>query len=312
MPATRRSTAPTLNLVSATAPFQIGGHSMVDRLRRVVVKSPLAAFRSRERIQLEWESLGYHGAPDLDIAAREHAEFVQLLKVSGAEVLELPVDDQTSLDSIYAHDSLFVCNAGAILLQTGKPARRAEASAYRRALEGWGIPIMGAVSGDATAESGDMVWIDSATLAIGRSLRTNEAGVKAIRDLLSAQGVNVVEAHLPYWNGAAEVLHLMSVISMVDDDLALVYSPLMPVPLRELLIQSGIELLEVAPSEYLTLGCNVLALGPRDLVMTAGNEQTQGLLENAGCRVQTFAGNEIAVKGDGGPTCLTRPILRHA
>jgi N-dimethylarginine dimethylaminohydrolase len=285
---------------------------MVEKLRRVVVKPPQAAFRSRERIQVEWESLGYHAAPDLDIATREHDEFLRLLKASGADVLELPIDDETSLDSIYAHDSLFVCDAGAIVLQTGKPARRGEASAYRRALEGWGIPIMGAVSGDATAESGDMVWIDAATLAIGRSLRTNQAGINSIRDLLSALGVSVVEAHLPYGNGAAEVLHLMSMISMVDDDLAVVYSPLMPVPLRELLIQRGIELLEVAPSEYLTLGCNVLALGPRDLVMIAGNPQTQRLLERAGCRVQTFAGDEIAVKGDGGPTCLTRPILRQA
>ena len=115
---------------------------------------------------------------------------------------------------------------------------------------------------------------------------------------------------LPHWRGAGDVLHLMSLISPVDRDLAVVYSPLLPVPFRETLIESGYRLVEVPDEEFDTMGTNVLALGPRECVMIGGNPQTRAALEAAGARVTEYVGHEISVKGAGGPTCLTRPLIR--
>jgi arginine deiminase len=287
-----------------------GCHSMVAPLRRVIVKTPQAAFRSQSTIDSEWERLHFLSAPNYELAVREHAFLVHLLRESGAEVLCLDADDRTGLDSIYTHDPGIMTEAGAILFQTGKDLRRGEGPAMADALRNWGIEILGTIEGKGTAEGGDLVWIDQQTLLAGQGFRTNVAGISALRNLLAPLNVKVIEFHLPYWQGPSDVLHLMSFLSLLDHDLAVVHRPLMPVPLYELLQSRAIRLIDVAPEEYGTLACNVLALGPRDVLMVEGNPVTRSRLQDAGCRVQAFPGNEIAWKGSGGPTCLTRPLLR--
>jgi N-dimethylarginine dimethylaminohydrolase len=283
---------------------------MVAPLRRVAVKRPEEAFRSKEAIEREWRELNYLRPPDLGRAADEHRAFVALVTGLGAEALELPADGRTGLDSLYTHDPVLITNAGVVVCQTGKPARRGEGPAFADALSEWNIPVLGEIGGDATAEGGDLLWIDDRTLVAGRGFRTNAAGIRALAALLAPLGVTVLEAPLPYWSGPGDVLHLMSLISMLDDNLAVVYRRLLPVPLFELLAAKGIELLDVADAEFDSLGCNVLAIAPRRLVMASGNPVTRGRLEKAGCTVAEFEGKEICIPGSGGPTCLTRPLLR--
>ena len=178
------------------------------------------------------------------------------------------------------------------------------------ALKKWKIPIYGFVGGEATAEGGDMIWAGRKTLLVGRSFRTNAAGIDALKTLLKPLDVEVRDFDLPYWSGPGDVLHLMSFISLLDQDLAVVYRPLMPVGLFEDLKARGVELIDIPEKEFPTQGCNILALAPRKLVMLEGNPITKARLEKAGCTVLEFRGQEIAFKGSGGPTCLTRPLLR--
>ena len=283
---------------------------MVAPLRRVIVKRPEEAFQSSEAIEREWQVLHYTRKPDFLCASREHMEFVSLLAGAGAEVLYLPVDERTGLDSLYTHDPVLVTDAGAILFQTGKHERRGEAPALGDALKNWDVPIRGVVGGSATGEAGDMIWLDPETLIVGRGFRTNAAGIHALSALVQPLGVRVIPAELPYGNGPGDVLHLMSIISLLDDDLAVVYRRLLPVPLFELLSARGIRLVDVPAEEYQSLGCNVLAVSPRSVLMVEGNPITKSRLQAAGCRVAEFAGSEICFPGSGGPTCLTRPLLR--
>jgi len=294
-----------------TQPSRFGAQSMVAPLRRVIVKRPAEAFRSAAAIGAQWRVLGYTAPPDLAAAGEEHARLVGILEASGAEVLSLPADDRTGLDSLYTHDPGIVTAAGAILFQTGKAARRGEAPAMADALRGWQVPILGSVDGQATAEGGDTLWIDARTLAVGRSYRTNAAGIAALRELVRPLGVEVIELHLPHWSGPAEVLHLQSFISMLDDRLAVVYRKLLPVPLHEILDARGFTLIDIAEEEFPTQACNVLALAPRRAVILRGNPVTRDRLRKAGCELVELDGAEISFKGMGGPTCLTRPVWRQ-
>jgi N-dimethylarginine dimethylaminohydrolase len=284
---------------------------MVGALTRVVVKRPEEAFRSASAIKQEWRELAYTRPPDLDRAALEHRQFVSLLSAAGAEILYLPQDGRTGMDSLYAHDAVLMTNEGAIILQTGKPARRGEGPAFADACAAWGLPVFGVVEGPATAEAGDMVWLDAQTLLAGRGFRTNAEGIQRLSELLRPLGARVIPVELPYWKGPGEVLHLMSIISLVDNDLAVVYRKLMPVPLFELLNERGVQFLDVPDEEYESLGCNVLAVSPRNVIAVSGNPITRSRLEAAGCRVSEFEGNEICLPGAGGPTCLTRPLSRE-
>jgi len=283
---------------------------MVAPLRRVIVKRPEEAFQNAESIQQQWAGLGYLRPPDLHVACEEHARLVALLRASGAEVLELPADARTGLDSLYTHDPVLIADRGAILLQMGKSARRGEAPAFAESLKRWGVPILGIVGGAATAEAGDMIWLDRHTLLVGRGFRTNVSGLDALTSLLEPDGVRIIPVSLPYFNGPQDVLHLMSFMSLLDDDLALVYRRLMPVPLFELLSQRKIRLIDVPDEEYVSQGCNVLATSPRKVLMIRGNPITHSRLAEAGCTISEFDGREICVPGSGGPTCLTRPLLR--
>jgi arginine deiminase len=283
---------------------------MVAPLRRVIVKRPEEAFRSPQHINKEWKGLAYTRPPDLERAAADHARFVALMKDAGAEVLYLPADDRTGLDSLYAHDPVLITDQGAIIFQTGKIARRGEGPAFADAFKAWGVPILGYIDGVATAEAGDMIWLDRETLLVGRGFRTNAAGIRRLSELLLPLQVKVVPVELPYWNGPQDVLHLMSFISLLDNDLAVVYRQILPVPLFELLTARGIQLVDVPEEEYDSLGCNVLAVAPRRVIMVFGNPITRSRLESAGCKLAEIDGGEICLPGAGGPTCLTRPLWR--
>src|SRR5262249_980195 len=244
------------------------------------------------------------------IAGRHHQQFVDLMKQAGAEILYAPADDRTGLDSIYIHDPVLTTDRGVVIFQTGKVARRGEGPALADAVQKWDVPVLGVIDGAATAEAGDMVWLDHDTLLVGRGFRTNAVGIERLAALLNPLGVTVIPVELPYWNGPQDVLHLMSLMSLLDDDLAVVYRRMLPVPLFELLTVTGVELFDVADEEFETLGCNVLAVSPRNVIMVSGNPITRARLEAAGCTVSEFDGSEICLPGAGGPTCLTRPLLR--
>ena len=284
--------------------------SMVAPLRRVVVKRPEEAFRSSEVINDAWKALDYLRAPNFALACEHHRKFVSLVAQSGAEPLYLPTDDRTGLDSLYAHDPVLMTSRGAIILQTGKTARRGEGPAFAEVCRNWDVPVLATVDGDATAEAGDTLWLDDQTLLVGRSFRTNAAGVEALTAALAKLSVKVIAFDLPYWHGRNEVLHLQSFISLLADDLAVVYRPLLPVAMFELLTRRGVQLIDVAEGEFDSLGCNVLTIEPRRAVMVAGNPATRSRIEAAGCTVSEFDGSEICLPGSGGPTCLTRPVAR--
>jgi len=287
--------------------------SEVDRLTRVAVKHPRDAFIDARTIERQWRELRFMAAPDLDRASREHDRFVEALESAGARVHLLPRDEGTTLDSIYVRDAAIVSGRGLILCRMGKPQRAGEPAAQERAAAAGCLPaaIAGRIEAPGTLEGGDVIWLDARTLVVGRGYRTNAEGIRQLRAILGGE-VDVVEVGLPHWNGEQDVMHLMSLISPVDHDLAVVYSRLLPVPFREWLLDRGIRLVEVPDDEFDSMGTNVLALAPRRCLMLAGNPRTRAALERAGAEVIEYEGTEISVKGAGGPTCLTRPLERVA
>lgn len=282
--------------------------SEVGPIREVVVKHPRDTF-STEAIA-EWRALGFTAEPDPARAAEEYDHFLELVTAAGAEVRFLPHAKSTGLDSIYTRDAAVVCPAGVILCSMGKAQRAWEPSAQELALRGWNIPIAGEIRRPGRLEGGDVVWLDSHTAVVGRGYRTNDDGIRQFASLVGTE-VEVVVAQLPHWRGPGDVFHLMSVLSPVDNDLAVVYSPLMPVTLRDRLLERGMQLVEVPDGEFASMGANVLAIAPRECVMVAGSPRTRALLEQAGALVQVYPGGEISLKGGGGPTCLTRPLARR-
>jgi dimethylargininase len=275
---------------------------MTAPLLRVLVRAPRP-----EDVAL-WEAYGWRYEPDPGAAAEEHESFRALLAEGGAEVVLAETPHGPDPDAIYAYDPALVSDAGAILLRPGKEGRRGEPDAMAADFVEAGVPIAGRLEAPALAEGGDTVWLDESTLLVGRGYRTNGEGIQALRDLLP--GVEVVAFDLPHYHGAGEVMHLMSFLSPLDVDLAAVYLPLMPVRLVELLQQRGIELVEVPDEEFESMGPNILALGPRVALALAGNDETRRRMERAGVDVRVYQGDNISRPGDGGPTCLTRPLLR--
>jgi len=282
-----------------------GSQSMVDPLKRVVVRRPDEAFGNADADH--WH---YTAQPDLEGARAEHDAFVTTLRDSGCDVLFHEARLPDHADAIFTHDPVIVTDAGAIVLGMGKAQRRGEEAAIALTLEDLGVPILTTLGGDATAEGGDLLWLDHDTLAVGRGYRTNTEGLRQLTAALRPLGAKTIEVQLPHAEGPVSCLHLMSMISMLDHDLAVAYMPLLPVPFVELLNEHGIELVEVPEEEYRTLGPNVLALAPRRCLAIEGNPITRGRLEAAGCEVLTYRGNELSLKAEGGATCLTRPILR--
>lgn len=286
-----------------------GAQSMTGELKGVIVKRPAEAYQDRAQVAAQWSALNYPAEPDLDVAAAQHADFVRLVAQFGAEVCYAPAAAGTGLDSVYTHDPLIVTARGAILGAMGKPAREGEPAALGAYVQALGIPILGAITGAGRLEGGDTSWIDAHTLAVAEGYRTNAEAIRQLRGLLGPE-VEVISVPLPHWTGPQDCLHLQSNFSLVAQDLAVVYSRLLTVPFRQYLLARGMQFVEVPDEEYLSLGCNVLALAPRQCVMVAGNPVTQARLEAAGARVWTFPGDVICVNGAGGPTCLTRPFWR--
>jgi N-dimethylarginine dimethylaminohydrolase len=287
-------------------------HSDIGALKKVFIKSAAAAFISDEHMHDHWYHLNYLGKPDMREALREYAAFENALKENGAEVLYFPEDANVNMDSIYCRDASIATDGGMIICNMGKAGRKAEPAAKKRAYEAQGIQVLGVINEPGTVEGGDVSWLDEKTLAVGHTYRTNPEGIRQLTALLAPLGVEVITVPLPHYKGPSDVFHLMSILSPVDKDLAVIYSPLMPIPFRELLLQRGYQLVEVPDEEFDGMGCNVLAMGPRNCLMVAGNPITKSRLLEAGCRVTEYKGDEISVKGGGGPTCLTRPILRGA
>ena len=288
---------------------QTGHLSETGPLVRVAIKHARDAFQDPRRIAAEWQSLGFTAAPDFKRAVDEYDGFAAAIAACGAEILHLPADPTVTLDSIYVRDASVVGSRGVILCEMGKRERQSEPAAQSAALTALGIPVIGAIRPPGTLEGGDVVWMNDATVVVGRGYRTNDEGIRQFRDLLGS-AVEVVAVPLPHWRGPGDVFHLMSIWSPIDRDLSVVYSPLMPVPFREWLVDRDQTLVEVPDEEFASMGCNVLALAPRRCVMVDGNPLTRSRLEAAGADVVVYRGEEISVKGGGGPTCLTRPILR--
>jgi dimethylargininase len=270
-------------------------------LRRVLLRPPRADELSSCR------TLGWRGQPDAEAIAEEHAALCDLLADAGAEVVIANAPAPGDADAIYVYDPVLIADDGAVLLRLGKEQRVDEARTLEPALTEAGVRIAARMESPATADGGDMFWLDEETLLVGRGYRTNDAGVETIRAALP--DVDVLVFDLPHLNGRAEVLHLMSLVSPLAEDLVVAYLPLLPVRLVELFEARGIEIVEVPEAEFDSMGSNVLALGPRVALALERNVETRRRLERAGVEVLTYEGTELS-KGDGGPTCLTRPLVR--
>ena len=284
--------------------------SEVGAISRMLLKHPRAAFRDAASIKRQWRALNFTAPPDLPRAIDEYDRFVELLNQGGVALEFLPEAETLSLDSIYVRDGSVICDRGAILCRMGKAAREGEPAAQEAAFRALGFPIVGRIEAPGRLEGGDVVWLDRRTMAVGRGYRTNDEGILQLGALLDDTIDELITVPLPHWRGPVDVFHLMSIISPVDDDLAVVYSPLMPVAFRELLLARGTTLVEVPDEEFDTMGANVLALAPRTCVMLSDNPITRERLEGAGATVIAYEGTDISVKGGGGPTCLTRPLER--
>lgn len=286
------------------------GHSMVGILQRVLVCSPRTAGWNNPQRLSAWRDLGFRHAPDFDQAQAQHDQLVRELNSAGAEVVVLPASDNLTLDAVYTHDASLATDYGLVLMHPGKPNRVAEAAHHGSSCQAIGIPTFGAITTPGATEAGDILWIDSKTLVIGHGYRTNRAGIAQMGALLAPKGVEVLSAPLPYGPGPSACLHLMSLVSLLDEKTALVDLPWLAVETVELLRERGYEFIEIDYSERETLACNVLALGGKRLLAIEENQKTNDRLRQAGFHVRTFPGSELCINGSGGPTCLTRPLLR--
>lgn len=289
-----------------------GAQSEIAPIRSLLLKHPRQAWLDQKSIRAQWQALRYSGEPDLAQAVEEYERFVDLLREFAADVRFLPENRQTGLDSIYVRDAALATGAGLILCRMGKELRRGEPQAIGEFAKAAGWPVLGTIQAPGTVEGGDVVWLDERTLAVGHGYRTNAAGIRQLREMTADLVREVIEVPLPHWDGPGDVLHLMSMLSPVDDGRLLVYSRLLPVPFRKRILEMGFELLEVPEAEYPTMACNVLAMAPGKCIALAGNPRTQEVLAAAGIEVRTYEGREISGKGAGGPTCLTRPLARSA
>lgn len=281
-------------------------------LRHVAVTHARDAFVDQATVDAQWTGLGFTGRPDFARAVEQHDRFISILREAGATVHLMPPSPGTTLDAIYARDASLACPGGVVLCSMGKATRVAEPASQAQAFRAVTpvVSILGRVESPGRIEGGDVVWLNPRTLAVGIGYRTNIEGAGQLRRLLGNTVDELIEVPLPHWRGPNDVLHLMSLLSPVDRDLAVVYSPLMAVPLRQRLAAMGIAFVEVPDEEFDTLGVNVLALAPRRCLMLQGNPRTRRALEQAGAAVIEYDGSEISVKGCGGPTCLTRPLVR--
>ncbi len=283
---------------------------MVGRLRSALVCSPhLAGWNDQEKVS-QAEDLGFLGEPDFVTSSRQHEELCSALRDANVELHVLPAHPGLTLDAVYTHDSSLVTDQGFVAMRPGKVNRRGEADAHEAFYEASGIPRLGAIQAPGHVEAGDVVWLDSKTLLVGRGFRSNPDGIRQLQELVGSR-VSVRSVPLPYDQGPGSCLHLMSLLSMLDETTLLIDRPWLAVETLEFLEDRGFRLLDMEPSERATLACNVLALGDGRLLAIRENQNTNARLQSAGFDVRTFSGSALCVCGGGGPTCLTRPLWRE-
>jgi len=280
------------------------------KLQSVLLRHVRDAFGSTERINAQWQDLNYTQVPDEAEALAEYDAFAALIASTGCDIHYLPADDTLTLDCLYVRDAAFPVPGGVVLCNMGKPARSDEPTAMARYLEENGIAVKGFIEGEGRLEGGDIVWLDSRTVVVGEGYRSNAEGIAQLKSFLGDSVDDLIKVPLPHWDGPSDVFHLMSMISPLDKDLAVVYSKPMASVFRNYLVERGMELVEVPDEEFYSMGCNVLAIAPREVIMIAGNPVTRSRLEGAGVTVHEYKGEEISLKGLGGPTCLSRPLIR--
>ncbi len=285
-------------------------HSDYDKLESVLIKSVVNSFVSDTLLKNQWRSLHFLNKPDFKTSLKEYADFVMTLQSQGIELKYLPFQEKLSIDSIYCRDASIATDFGMIICNMGKADRNLEPAAQRAYFEKHDISVLGEISAPGTLEGGDVAWLDKNTLAVGHTYRTNASGIEQLKNLLEPRGVQIMLVELPHYKGASDVFHLMSIFSPVAKDLAVVFSPLMPIAFRKELIKRGFDLVEVPENEFDNMACNVLALGSRKCLMMHGNPVTEQSLLQKGCEVFCYKGEHISLLGGGGPTCLTRPLQR--
>ena len=285
-------------------------HSEYLKLDTVFIKPVAHAFVSDTNLETQWQALNYLSKPNYEAAFKEYLFFENCLKEARIEVHHFPYEEQVGIDSMYCRDAAIATNFGMILCNMGKTGRIHEPNAQKQAYLAHQIPILGEIKVPGTLEGGDVAWLDERTLAVGHTYRTNPEGIFQLKKLLEPKGIEILVAELPHYRGPSDVFHLMSILSPVANDLAVVYSPLMPVKFRNQLPERGFKFVEVPDDEFESMGCNVLAISPKKCMMVDGNPKTRNALVDAGCEVIVYPGEHISVKGGGGPTCLTRPMLR--
>ena len=290
--------------------MKVTRHSEYLKLASVYLKSAKNSFLSEEEVSEHWETLQYLSKPNFKKSLEEYAAFQTFFREKNISTCFFPINKKTKIDSIYCRDASIATDFGIIICNMGKQGRIYEPYAQLEAYKMNNVNILGEIKFPGTLEGGDVAWLDQHTLAVGHTYRTNEEGISQLEGLLQPKGIEIIVVELPHYKGKSDVFHLMSILSPVDKNLAVVYSPLMPIKFRNELLERGFQLIEVPEQEFDSMGCNVLAVAPRDCLMVAGNPITKKLLEDAGASVHIYEGNEISVKGGGGPTCLTRPIDR--
>ena len=290
--------------------MKVTRHSEYLKLASVYLKSAKNSFLSEEELSEHWETLQYLSKPNFKKSLEEYAAFQTFFREKNISTCFFPINKKTKIDSIYCRDASIATDFGIIICNMGKQGRIHEPYAQLEAYKINNVNILGEIKFPGTLEGGDVAWLDQNTLAVGHTYRTNEEGISQLKELLQPKGIEIIVVELPHYKGESDVFHLMSILSPVDKNLAVVYSPLMPIKFRNELLERGFQLVEVPEQEFDSMGCNVLAVAPRDCLMVAGNPITRKLLEDAGASVHIYEGNEISVKGGGGPTCLTRPIDR--
>lgn len=285
-------------------------HSEYLKIESVFIKPVESAFVSEVQLREQWRDLNYLSQPDFDISIDEYAAFEKIIHKNGVKIHHFPFDQALTLDAMYCRDASIATDFGMIICNMGKLGRVNEPGSHKKVFIENNIPILGEIKAPGTVEGGDVTWLDEKSLAVGHSYRTNPEGIAQLKQLLEPHGVEIIVAELPHYKGQQDVFHLMSILSPIAEDLAVVYSPLMPIKFRNELIQRGFQFVEVPEEEFESMGCNVLAIAPKKCIMVEGNPKTKNALIGAGCEVTAYKGIEISIKGGGGPTCLTRPMLR--
>ncbi len=287
-----------------------GSQDMSGKLESVLMRRPGASLLAAD------PALWHYGpAFHAQKALVQYQAFTDLVEKAGVTILWMEDRGDGLADAMFAQDPSLMTDAGAVILRMGKPLRAGEPDLHEAAYRAAGIPVVGRVQAPGAVEGGDCLWLDAKTLVIGRGVRSNEAGIAQVRQMLAPAGIEVLGFDLPLWLGEEACLHLMSVISPLAPDLALVHAPLLPAPFYQLLKSRGIQLLVAPEDEFhasMGLNLNVLPVAPKQVIMVAGFDKTRAVMEAAGCVVETFEGDALCIACEGGPTCLNRPILRSA